>query len=252
MKIHNINTYYLIALFSLGGIFGAAADEPIIFVTGEFPPYVSTSMEGYGFSCRVVSAVAEQLDWEIEYRFYPWSRCEAMIRQGRVFAALPYAKSKEREEIAHFSRPISPHKMMFWKYLNNVPDNFTWNALEDLRPYKVGAVHGYYYIPNFQEAGLHLDETPDLESGLKKLKRGRIDLLPGDYMVVRHTLEQLYPSVRDQFEPLERPYESDSLHLMVSRKYPKAESLLDQFNRGLREIKTNGTYQALKQEYGIK
>ncbi len=54
--------------------------EKITLVTGEFPPYTSKTLEHRGFSTEIVSAVFQEMGKEVEYKFYPWRRCEDLVQ----------------------------------------------------------------------------------------------------------------------------------------------------------------------------
>ncbi len=54
--------------------------ETITLVTGEFPPFTSEALEHRGFSAEIVSAVFQEMGKEVEYKFYPWRRCEELVQ----------------------------------------------------------------------------------------------------------------------------------------------------------------------------
>ncbi len=187
---------------------------------------------------RRIRRAAEDLGWEIEIVFYPWARCEAMVRHGEAFAAFPYTKNEKRGRYAYFSNVLDTSRMLFFYYAGDSrpgPPLTEWSSLEDLKPLTVGAVLGYWYIDEFKQAGLRLNRLPDLETGLRRLRQGRIDLLPVDERVARYRVRRLYPGEIRDFRPLGKPLSEERLRLMVSQDYPNSGQLLTEFNRALAE-----------------
>ncbi|UZT78309.1 hypothetical protein OF113_25495 [Ectopseudomonas chengduensis] len=45
------------------------------------------------------------------------------------------------------------------------------------------------------------------------------------------------------------PFQSSTLHFIVSRQHPRATELIERFNRGLEALKARGEYQRLIESY---
>ena len=215
--------------------------ETIALATGEWIPYTSSGMEQFGEFTEQVTIVLAEMGMQPEYRFYPWPRCFDSVLKGRVWAAFPYSHTEERAKKVLFSTPLSCSKTVFFYYgKDSDKEPYRFDRLEDLRDYIVGGVAGYFYEELFQKAGLDVDYASDEISGLEKLKRGRVDLMPVNEKVGRHLIQTHFPDDIDRFHTLSRPMSLDSLHLIVSKSYPDAEKILLRFNATLQQCREKG------------
>jgi polar amino acid transport system substrate-binding protein len=228
----------------------AAADE-VILVTGEWAPYTSETMEGYGAFTEIVSVVFEEMGVTPRYVFYPWERAENEVREGRAFAAFPYMLTEERQQEFDFSGPALMTSSVFFYMTEKYPDGLVYEELEDLQGYKVGGVLGNWYEAPFKDAGLTVDWVSAEEQNFEKLYQGRIDILSAETLVGWTTVRTMYPDAVDEFATAEKPLNESPLHLMVSRNYPGAEDLLGQFDAALQAVKDSGAYQDVLAKYGL-
>lgn len=229
-------------------------DDKILLVTGEWPPFTTQHSEEQGFITEIITAVFKEMGRVPEYRFYPWSRCELLVKEGKAFGAFPYSKNEERQEIYDFSDPIinAKDKFFFYKKYHNKED-FNYNEFVDLKSFGIAGIAGYYYIEIFNNAGLsdNLDYTDNEILALKKLVSGRVDLVPLNELNALHLIKENFPQEAGNFDSLDKSITQNKLHIIASRKYPKSEKLLDHFNKALRLIKENGLYGKILNKYGL-
>lgn len=213
----------------------------LVLATGEWRPYASKTMDGYGKFARMVTVVLEEMGIEPEYRFYPWPRCFDAVVKGRVWAAFPYAYNEERAEKVWFSDPLSQSRSLFFYYdpLDGAK-RFEVNDLSDLKQYRIGGVTGYYYEPIFRNAGVDVDYTTSEVQGLEKLVMHRIDLIPINEHVGWDLIHRHFPDKSDGFKTLEYVFSINELSLIVSRNYPNSREILDSFNAALQRCMEEG------------
>lgn len=227
-----------------------AQAETLILATGEWPPYTSEHLEDYGFITAIVSEVVTEMGVETEYMFYPWRRCFDSVKKGKIWAAFPYAYTEERAKDVLFSEELGWACAKFFYYKDK--KGVTYKTLEDLRPYRIGGLIGYFYEETFKEAGLQVDYTTDEITAAKMLMAGRIDFMPSDELVWRYIIKQHFPEELHHFDTLEKPLETSGLYLIVSKSYPRSEEFLKQFNEALKTFKTTDRYMAILQKYGVQ
>jgi polar amino acid transport system substrate-binding protein len=228
-----------------------AATTEVILATGEWAPYTSETMEGYGAFTEIVTAVFDEMGLTPKYVFYPWERAENEVREGNVFAAFPYRLTEERQKEFDFSGPALMTSSRFFYLREKFPDGLAYDQLEDLQSYTIGGVLGNWYETPFKEAGLTVEWVATEEQNFEKLYLGRIDMLSAETLVGRTAIKKLYPDAEEQFGVADKPLNESPLHLMVSRKYPNAAQLLQQFDAALQAIKDNGVYQQILNNYGL-
>jgi polar amino acid transport system substrate-binding protein len=217
------------------------ADGPIVLVTNEYEPYVMEYGKRSGLLVEVVTAAFAQVGEDVTIQFRPWRRCAMMVETGEVFAAFPYAKTEKRSEYALFSDSIWTCCNVFF-YNKGKMGQFDYTSLEALRDYAIAGTSGNYYEEIFKETGLRVDYAPGEASGVRKIWELRSDLFAEDELVGWTLISKILPNFKQYFGSTPTPWNVNSQHLMVSRKYPRSRELMEAFNAGLRAIRKNGVY----------
>lgn len=223
--------------------------ESLPLVTGEWAPYTSEALDGYGFITEIVTEVFKEMSIEPVYTFQTWKRCYSLVVRGDVWAAFPYSYTEERAEEVLFSDTIGESTTKFFYYGQDTP--YQYSTLDDLKPYKIAGVKGYFYEEAFTQAGLDVSYTADETSALKRLAAGRVDLMPLNELVGWGLIKELFPDEVNRFGTLETPYDTSELKLVVSKTYPDAQDYLQRFNATLQQVKTGDTYQQILKKYGL-
>ncbi len=233
----------------LMGAPAASAGESIPVATGEWAPYVSEHLDNRGFLVEILSEVFDQMEVDVEYRFYPWRRCYDSVTAGKVWAAFPYSKTDKRADEVRFSDKLSLSVTKFFVF--GEPKVKQYESPESLRPYRVGGVIGYFYEETFNRLGLNVDYAAKEVSALEKLMMGRTDLLPLNELVGWHLIRTRFPDRMDRFGVLETPYSVDDLYLIVSKDYPDGKALLQRFNRALSVVKDQYIYRSILERFQV-
>ncbi|GAK52052.1 extracellular solute-binding protein, family 3 [Candidatus Moduliflexus flocculans] len=237
----------------IAGELAAEENSPILLVTGEWAPYASEKLEGFGFYTAIVTAVLREMHREPAYKFYPWKRCELLVQKGDAFAAFPYSYTEERAAAYLYSEALANSSIdKLWYDTRRHPEMHI-ETLEDLRRYKVAGIAGYWFLEYFQQHDIPYHYVDTEELAFRKLVAGSLDIIPLDILVTKELLNRLYPEDIKYFGMLDMPeYKTIPLHLLVSKTYPNAEILLPQFNAAFRKIVKNGVYAQILQQYGVE
>lgn len=236
----------------LVSLWSACATADPLFVTNEYEPYVITSSpELGGIFPDIIRAIADHQDSQPTINVYPWKRGEQMLTAGQAFAAFPYIQTPERNQKHKFSDPVICFYPKFYYLKSRFPNGFSWNTLDDLKEYHIGGVIGYWYEERFRKNALSVDYVHNDKQSIRMLMRGRTDLTLIEELVGWALIKTTYPKKIDQFAVAQKPERKSAFHLMISRKYPQAKKLTQQFNQGLKAIKRNGTYQRILKKYQV-
>lgn len=242
-----VSVGYLVMLVS--GI--THAGEKVILATSEWIPYTSETEEGGGVVIEIISAAFKEAGIEVEYQFLPWLRGEKYVKRGDVYAIFPYVKTDERNTTYQFSDPLIRATQKFFYLKRRITSEVRWERYEDLKAYTIGGTFGFWYLPVFKAAGLNVDASSDDRLGIQKLYSGRFDLFAVDELNGWAIIKTLYPNEVARFGSTNQVLKADYYRLMISRKYPHAESITPQFNAALKRIKKNGVYSAILNKYNI-
>lgn len=247
----NIKKLLLVLLIIVFLATPLSAAQRVILVTGEWAPYTSEKMPGYGFFTEILSAVFKEARLDVEYKFLPWLRGEKEVKEGQAFAAFPYIITDERKQTFDFSDPIANSTGRFFYLKSRMKSEVNWEKFADLQSYSIAGTLGYWYQKNFNEAGLKVIYTATDLQGIKMLKAGRVDLLATEELVAWELIKENLPKDADKFAVVKKPLNKDELRLMVSRSYPEAAAINKKVNEAIKRIKQKGIYSAILKKYNI-
>lgn len=231
----------LLLLFTL--IFGCHLQaESIRLTNGEWSPYLGRNLPHHGVASRIVAEAFALQGVEVRWEFYPWARALRSAEQGKSDGAAVWLRSPEREAQFFISDPVVDSNY----YLFHRKDHpFDWQQVSDLQNQRIGGAIDYDYGIAFQQAEqsgqLQVKRLSSEEQGLRMVLAGRLDAFPMDKVVafdLLHSQFSLAERQRLSFHP--QPLRTDSLHLLLSRKVPGNEAMLQRFNQGLQQLRDSG------------
>ena len=228
---------FLVLFFLLSSIFIQA--DKLLIVTGEWEPYISQTLENYGPISNTITKVFEEMGIEIEYKFYPWRRCEELVKSGEAFGTFPYIITPEREKTYYYSEALykSVGKVFYMK--ENLKE-FDWNDFSDFKGHRLGGVFGYWYEVPFKEEGLSVDYSATELIALQKLYNMRLDLVVGDEEVMWEIIRKNYPKDIDKFMTAPKELNSNTLHLITSKDNEKFVEIMKKFNNIIKLMEKEG------------
>jgi len=221
------------------------ASETVRIAACDFPPYEFEHPVGdkRGFDVEVVEEAFRREGVTAVFEFYPWARALKMTKDGEVTAVLSCIDTQKRRAFLNISEPISFSTIVFLVRKEYKGPPLT--SFENLRGLKVGAVKGYASSDSLIKQGIKLDLSVNDTAALKKLASGRIDVFNTQLEVIQYLSLSL--GMRDRFKwfvQLKMNY-----HLGFSKKWPDVEKLVSRFNKGLKSIKEDGTYDRIHNKY---
>jgi len=238
-------------VFTLPLPFALRAEDPVRLVSGEWPPYVSASLPGFGPAAEIVREAFAATGHDVVIEFMPWKRCELMLDKGQAFAAFPYTGNDERRAAYDFSQPLFEGRDTFF-YLRDRLPIFTYNTLESLRPYLVGGAIGYHYEPVFTSARLRVDYSSDIRFAFRKLMAGRVDVVIEEENVGWSILREMCPGELIRVATSATPFTTGTDHLMISRGYPDSARLAADFDAGLEKLRNSGRLATIMVAHGLR
>ncbi len=242
--MNKIGRQIVIVFFFLTLSMGVRAEETIRLTTGEYPPYVSETLQHNGYVSDIITKAFALEGITTEIRFYPWKRAYATAQKEKWDGTILWVKSPEREQAFYLSDPVAEGRVVFF-YLKNYP--FDWKTIDDLTQTKIGGTLGYVYGDDFENAEkigkIKTDRTATDAQNFKKLLARRFNIFPisqdvGYYLLYRDfTPEQI-----DLFTHHPKTLKISLYHLLLPKKHSRSEFLLHTFNKGLRRLKESGQY----------
>lgn len=231
-------------LLSLIGAF-CRAEERIVLLNGEWPPYQSAALKEAGFVSHVVTRAFALSGVAVEYQFRPWKRALEEARSGLADGTLVWSHTPEREADFLFSDPVLIGESVLFHRIDNP---ITWTTFDDLSGYRIGGTLGYEYAIELGQ-GVVIDRVSEDRMNVSKLLLGRIDLFPSDretgYALLR---QQFSPQQQAQITHHPKPYEQTQYSVIFPKRLSTSETRARQLNAGLRRLQATGEYQRILQD----
>jgi len=224
--------------------------QSILLVTGEAPPLTGKNLPGYGVVTKVVVNAFERAGFAPTVQMVPWKRAELMVQRGQAVATFPYYKTNERQKTYIYSRnPV----FVFDLHLIVASENVgKWRSFSDLTSHTMCYPLGWA-IPFENEefeamlgSGAILHSEPlNMSDCLLQIARGRADFTwLGPWQAGQTAQEALADPESVQADP-GFVAGTTGMYAIASRADPNSRSYLEQFDRALESMKSDGTYQSI-------
>jgi polar amino acid transport system substrate-binding protein len=221
------------------------AGERIVLATLEWPPYTGEKLPGQGACTEVVRAAFKAAGYELEVRFFPWTRVmqEARSDSG-IVGYFPAYLGEWRAHGFHFSDRVGKSPLGL---AQRTDVRLSWQSVVDLGRYTIGTVLGYGNTAEFDKlvhdgmipVDLSTSDALNLRKVLgKRVDAAVIDAHVFDYLV--HT-DPVLAVERDTLTMHDRLLAVQDLVVCFPKTH-EGERLLELFNEGLRQVPTEAIY----------
>jgi len=218
-------------------------NKEIILATDNWAPFYSPKLESNGFFTEVVKTAFKRVGYNCKIKFVPWKRALEQSKTGHYHGLLGAFFKKSREEFYTYSDSVYKTNMVFFSLKEK---NIKFKKLEDLSKYKVGVTRGYHYSKEFDSAiNIQKEEVSKLEQNIYKLLNNRIDLFVDSREVVLWLLKTKFTKESKLIKIINPALANKDLYITISKKVKNHKEIIKQFNKGLKEIKQDGSYQKI-------
>lgn len=223
----------------------ALADtSPALAVISGYPPYADGRLAEGGHLVRIAKEALRASG--VSYRLIemPINRALFEVADRSAQAALPLARTEEREKIYRFSDPIS--SLTLAAFVPAAASN-GWMGIAGMSGRSVclpaGSPPSSVLLSSLQDGRLKPVEANDLEACVRMLSAGRVDLLVSDPHVIWHIARAI--KVDRRIALVQDDLAIGALYLLVRRGDERGDALLTAFNRGLNLLRVSGRYDEL-------
>jgi polar amino acid transport system substrate-binding protein len=224
-----------------------AEGKPLKIAGSVWPPYIVDQGVEKGAATALVSEILKRAGYQTEVSIESWPRTLEGTSAGIYDVIISAWYTKERESHFQFTDPYFVNTIQFVKR-KDAPINF--RDYQDLKGLVIGVVNGYAYGEEFDTAkGILKLPSNHVIQNLLKLQQGRIDLTLGDKWVIRHELTEYFPTAIKDFAFLGKPVATRTLHAAVSRAHPQHAKIVKDFNKALKAMKADGSYEKILDTY---
>jgi len=181
-------TLTLASLLAAGRVH-ALEDEPLLWVSGEVPPFLSQGPQGpQGYAFELYERVCRQAELDAKLRFYPWARAMRMVLSSQAHAGLVVARSPDRESRFQWLFPVGSFRFAIFTR----PEDGPMPAhVEAFRSKRIGSLRASASRELLNGIGMmNVVEGKDYPELLALLQRGVVDAVIGPEPVMRALLTQ--------------------------------------------------------------
>lgn len=240
-------TFVLLIILSA---FQLCAKDKLIVVQDLWPPY-TTGIEGQfpsgGFGAGIAKELFKKLNVDYEFTLLPWKRCLELTKSGKADLILILTKNDERASYMDFSKPYIDDRDLVWYYSESKSGPKEWNALEDLKVYKIGKTAGFNYGEDFNNATLkfsfNIDEANSDLKNFEKLIHERTDVFICNETVAFQIFKE-NPKIKQNVTAAKKPLKEVSFSVGFSKK-SKYLKYLPQVDKILSDFQNDGTMKKL-------
>jgi len=253
MRFPRVEAFALAIICLCSTTFGSLvfAGDKIIVLAHEtsWAPHYGKDLKQGGYTVEIIREALKRVGYELETVWLPWKRAQVEAARGDYDGLGASYYNEERANKFVHSDPIATTEVVFFK---RTEDDIKYSKLEDLKPYKIGTGFGYGYPEEFAKADyLKKVEAYKLKTNITRLLHKRIDLIIGSRKAILFYLKQKYPDRINSLEILGNPLETLSLYVLFSKNKPNYKQKVEDFNRGLKMITEDGTYQKIMKKHGL-
>ncbi len=214
--------------------------------------YMTVGNTVTGLDVELVRAVAANMQCELNIVQGSWVELLGLLKEGKIDFVLGASVTEDRQSFAYFSEPYRQEQFALY-----VRADDAGLAVTDIKSFasaghKLGIVNEYYYGDEIAELYASTQFRPQFvgaiisEMNMARLLDEEIDGFLEDSFVATSILR------RKGLDGLIKPHQitlgNNDVFVMFS-KATVEEQLVEEFNRGLATIKSNGLYQQIVQRY---
>lgn len=243
-----IRKLFLIAALLTLGAAPANAESVVLTGDADWAPLSSPDERQQGLINAIVVKAFEKVGIDAEIRLLPWSRALKNAAGAQHDGITGIFYTEERAQIFDYSEPVFEQLIVLLARKDFALDGY--ETLDDLKPYTVGIIRDNALAGGIEDADLNFDITATVQSNVRKLVSNRVDVIAGERWRLRYQIQEIGQSWKD-FKVLKPPLGSQTAHLGVSKQHPRTEWVISNFDKGLRMMRSDGTYDRLLVEFGL-
>ncbi len=226
-------------------VFASAVSAQTTFIINPYPPF--SFMEGQtarGLSVDILKAVSEEIGVELKMEYYEWEEAYDRLKNEEALAMPTILMNRERKEMFKLAGPVSIVKTSLFSH-DNV--DFGINNLEDAkRVNKICVVRDYYSETALRNEGFENLVVYDSqrEAFDAFMKNEDCLIAANNFSLVTLLDEDTTPSVELN---VEFTFSIDLMYMAFSDDVE--QSTVDKWQKGLDQIKENGTFEKIYQKW---
>lgn len=213
--------------------------------------YVSDRIPSYGVIAEIVEKAFANQNIQINYNFVHSNYAYLLTKWGESCVTLPWVETEEKQAYVYFSKSIKPSSTYLFYKKNIFKEGIKYNEFSDLKEYRIGGVKGYFYEKDFEDNNFNYTSYKNLKDAIKALLFNKIDLIPSTKDIFVSDITKYFPNEKEDLSFHKKSFMNVSTHVLFSKRCENSKTLRDTLNRGLENIKKDGTFKSVLDKYSI-
>ena len=246
-KVQLTGLFMILAFFYLGS--ALATGKKVVISGTEWEPYNGKDLLNQGFYTEISKTAFESLGYEVKIVLQPWKRVFEKTKQGEFDALMGASYTKERTDFFAYPDYAWENKVHFFARAGH---SFKYESVESLCPSKLGILRGSFYVKIFGKYPcLKQDLASSVKININKLIAGRTDLLIDSADSFNFIINKYFKNDTDKVTVIQPPYQIDKIYTVFSKKNSEHKKLMADFDRGIKLIIKNGTYDQILKKHDM-
>jgi polar amino acid transport system substrate-binding protein len=232
----------LVLVAVLGAWTASAFAAPLKLVSDVWPPF--TDVEGKPHEALdLVKAALLRGGAQSKTSILPWAEAEAALEQGKFDGSAAMWKTPERDKYLYYSQPYLENRLVL---VSRKGENVGMKSVKELAGKRVALTTGYGYGTEITKVpGVTYVYRPSDAECLRAVLANDADYLLLDELMVRHLYEFYGQKAATLMATGQAPLVRYGLRFALRKDYPRAESIIDEFNHAVQKMMQDGTYNVL-------
>jgi len=212
------------------------AKEPLLLSNDTWPPFILEGNE-QGTAEKLVCQALSLQGWPCQVQVKDWEVVLQEARIGSIDGIAAAWRNPEREQFLMFSEPYLSNRIIPVVHSRS---DVTLTGASDLAGLRVALVTDYAYGDTIEglKAGFTVVDARNSLDALKAVSSGKADAALVDELVARDKLDT---PVMENLTMINSVLAFRDLHFAVSRQNPLAEEIITDFQRGYKQMLSDGT-----------
>lgn len=232
---------------------GLSAEEnnKIIKLTSiNWEPFSGQNLKNHGFISEIVEQSFKKVNFKVEFHYFPWKRALWLTKNGYYHGLMDAYWSKDRILDFIYSDVVWRVKEDFISYKENAFNYY--GTINSLSYMKIGALRGSLQHKELEKANVIVQPLADLDKLIKMFIAKRIKIILVPRSIFFYYLKKIDPKFdTDEIQIIKPSYKIYDMYVVFSRKKKNHKKLTKEFNRGLKLIKKDGTYEKIIKKHKL-
>lgn len=217
--------------------------ETIHFLTEEYRPYNYLSDEGpSGASVDQVALIMKAVDLPYDIEVLPWARAFALAERQPFHCVFTTGHDAERDRKFQWIEPLLIDRMVMVRREDGAAAP---KSLEEAKQFVVGTQREDFSASYLKEHGFQrIDYAATLDSTLKKLVAGRVDLMM--------TSEKTFEAMQTGGAPVEAALTLDGKQYGIACHKDMPKEIVTRMQVELNRLIADGTQDRIFERYGLR